>query len=283
MYDATATVHARHVCLTEHDIARWRLNISSRDAVYAPYPSAHTPPSISPPCSFDTSSAAHSAVAVCHHSMAFWSRRFFSLFQGFFTTRLSIRKVRPLKPKTRSKHKHQSASLTPRAAKRPPETRRSRRASPQRFHFCVHAIPRPATHRPRDLQPPRRVHRITVLIRYDVQLRCRCTAEASLLLSLWEQQLTTEDNAKAGEKKGIRGAVRYRPELWTAALGMRRQQLQQLQTHCSGFAQRLKRMRHGVQHEALAPNFIAFGLARCACGDLAGVLLSMTLARKVAI
>jgi hypothetical protein len=127
------------------------------------------------------------------------------------------------------------------------------------------------------------VHCITVLIRYDVQLRCRCTAEASLLLSLWEQQLTTEDNAKAGEKKGIRGAVRFRPELWTAALGMRRQQLQQLQTHCSAFAQRLKRVRHGVQHEALAPNFIAFGLARCAFSDSANVLPGVTLGRKVAV
>ncbi len=124
---------------------------------------------------------------------------------------------------------------------------------------------------------------MTVLIRYDVQLRCRCTAEAALLLSLWERQLTTEDDAKAGEKKGIRGAVRFRPELWTAALGMRRQQLQQLQTHCSAFAQRLKRARHGAQHDALAPNFIAFGLARCAFSDLANVLLSMTLVFKVAV
>jgi hypothetical protein len=104
---------------------------------------------------------------------------------------------------------------------------------------------------------------MTIAIRYDVQLRCRCTAEASLLLSLWEQQLTTEDNAKAGEKKCNRGAVRFRPELWTAALAIRRQQLQQLLTHCTAFGQRLKRVRHGLQHEALAPNFIAFGLARC--------------------
>jgi hypothetical protein len=101
------------------------------------------------------------------------------------------------------------------------------------------------------------------LVRYDVQLRCRCTAEASLLLSLWEQQLQVEDNAKATEKKGIRGAVRFAPELWTASLGIRRQQLQQLLTHCSGFAQRLKRVQRGVEHEALSPNFIAFGLARC--------------------
>jgi hypothetical protein len=43
--------------------------------------------------SYDTSSAAHSPVAVCHHSLAFWSSRFFSLKQGFYLRRLSLRKV----------------------------------------------------------------------------------------------------------------------------------------------------------------------------------------------
>jgi hypothetical protein len=100
------------------------------------------------------------------------------------------------------------------------------------------------------------------LLRYDVQLRCRCTAEASLLLSLWEQQLVVEDQAKASGKKGIRGAIRFKPELWTAGLAIRRQQLQELLAHCSAFAKRLKRMQLGPQHDALAPNLIAFGLAR---------------------
>jgi hypothetical protein len=44
--------------------------------------------------SYDSSSAAHPAVAVCHHSLAFWSVRFFSLYQGFYLHRLSLRKVR---------------------------------------------------------------------------------------------------------------------------------------------------------------------------------------------
>jgi hypothetical protein len=105
------------------------------------------------------------------------------------------------------------------------------------------------------------------LARYDVQLRCRCTAEASLLLSLWEKQLLVEDNAKAVEKKGIRGAIRFAPELWTTALAIRRQQLQELLTRCSALAQRLKRMQHGAQHEALAPNLISFGVARCVACD----------------
>ena len=95
-----------------------------------------------------------------------------------------------------------------------------------------------------------------------MQLRCRCTAEASLLLSLWEQQLLEEDKAKETGKKGIRGAVRFKPELWTAGLGLRRQQLQELLTHCSAFAKKLKRMQLGKQYDALAPNRIAFGLAR---------------------
>ena len=97
-----------------------------------------------------------------------------------------------------------------------------------------------------------------------MQLRCRCTAEASLLLSLWEKQLLVEDEAKASEKKGIRGAVRFAPELWTTGLAIRRQQLQQFLTHCSSFAQRLKRVQRGLEYEALAPNVIAFGLARWA-------------------
>ncbi len=100
-----------------------------------------------------------------------------------------------------------------------------------------------------------------------MQLRCRCTAEASLLLSLWEQQLLVEDNAKAVEKKGIRGAIRFAPELWTTALAIRREQLQELLTRCSALAQRLKRMQHGAQHEALAPNLISFGVARCVASD----------------
>jgi hypothetical protein len=54
-------------------------------------------------------------VAVCHHSLAFWSRRFFSLFQGFFTTRLSIRKVHPLKPETRNPFKTQAPIHQPHA------------------------------------------------------------------------------------------------------------------------------------------------------------------------
>ena len=110
------------------------------------------------------------------------------------------------------------------------------------------------------------------LISYDVQLRCRCTAEAALLLSMWERQLLVEDEAKATEKKGIRGAVRFAPELWTAALAIRRQQLQQLLTYCSSFAQRLKRVQCGLVHEALAPNRIAFGLARWAVRYLVRVM-----------
>ena len=106
-------------------------------------------------------------------------------------------------------------------------------------------------------------------VRYDVQLRCRCTAEASLLLSLWEQQLVVEDHAKASSKKGIRGAIRFQPALWTAALAIRRQQLQQLLAHCSALAQRLKRVQHGVENDALAPNLISFGVARCAVCDAA--------------
>ncbi len=102
------------------------------------------------------------------------------------------------------------------------------------------------------------------MISYDVQLRCRCTAEAALLLSMWERQLLVEDEAKAAQKKGIKGAVRFAPELWTAALAIRRQQLQQLLTYCSSFAQRLKRVQCGLEHEALAPNCVSFGLARWA-------------------
>jgi hypothetical protein len=97
---------------------------------------------------------------------------------------------------------------------------------------------------------------------YDVTLRCRCTAEASLLLTLWERQLGVEDTAKATEKKGIRGAIRFPPGLWTAALGIRRQQLQQLLASCCGFAKRLKQLQYGLEHEALAPGKIAFGVAR---------------------
>ena len=41
-----------------------------------------------------------------------------------------------------------------------------------------------------------------------------------------------------------------------------RQQLQELLAHCSAFAKKLKRMQLGPQHDALAPNLIAFGLAR---------------------
>ena len=103
--------------------------------------------------------------------------------------------------------------------------------------------------------------------------------ESALLLSLWEQQLLVEDRAKVAEKKGIRGSVRFPPDLWTAALGIRRQQLQGLLQHCSSFAQvsqrarvrcvcndcfvqRLNRVKCGRQHEALAPSAIAFGVAR---------------------
>jgi len=95
------------------------------------------------------------------------------------------------------------------------------------------------------------------------QVRCRCTAEAALLLSLWEQQLLVEDGAKAAQKKGIRGAVKHAPELWTASLGVRRRGLQQLLQQCCGLAQRLKRGKCGGEYGALATNKIAFGLARC--------------------
>ncbi len=118
----------------------------------------------------------------------------------------------------------------------------------------------------REDRPPAARRTVTfcnTLASYDVQLRCRCTAEASLLLSLWEQQLSVEDVAKAVGKKGIRGSIRFPPELWTAALAIRRQQLQELLTHCSAFAKRLKRMQHGAEHDALAPNLISFGIARC--------------------
>ena len=105
--------------------------------------------------------------------------------------------------------------------------------------------------------------------------------ESALLLSLWEQQLLVEDRAKSAEKKGIRGSVRFPPDLWTAALGVRRQRLQELMQRCSSlaqvrqrcvcvcvtcvtrwFLQRLNRVKCGRQHEALAPPAIAFGVAR---------------------
>ena len=67
--------------------------------------------------------------------------------------------------------------------------------------------------------------------------------ESALLLSLWEQQLLVEDRAKVAEKKGIRGSVRFPPDLWTAALGVRRQRLQALLQHCSSLAQVSQRAR----------------------------------------